>query len=187
MSQTAMPGMPRRAPVVVISIGNPSRGDDAIGAVLHEWLDGLLIRKGWTARVELLEDFQLQLEHAIDLRERALALVIDAGDHTPAPLQLYREVPTTAVAHTSHALSPGAVLQVFGLIEKADPPPTFVLCVRGEAFGLGDPMGAAATAHVEVAKMVLEQLLANPEVSAWTRLAETFTPPRDVPRTGGPA
>ena len=68
-----------RAPIVVFAVGNPSRGDDAIGPELCGRLENWLKNAGLAERVELIEDFQLNIEHALDLEGRELALFIDAG------------------------------------------------------------------------------------------------------------
>ena len=78
---------------------------------------------------------------------------------------------STAVAHTSHALSPEAVLQVYRQTEGREPPPAFTLAVRGEAFALGQPPGAGAEAAMDEAMLCLVRLLANPRLDAWQALA----------------
>ena len=155
------------APVVVFAVGNPSRGDDAIGPEFCSRLDQWLASEGLADQFELIEDFQLQIEHALDLQGRQLALFIDAGANTPAPFVFERIFPSTAVAHTTHALSPQAVLQVFWQTEGADPPPAFVLCVRGESFELGEPLSAAASKHLEAAMVLAARLCRQPELAAW--------------------
>jgi hydrogenase maturation protease len=157
--------------LLVLCIGNPSRGDDAIGAALYRWLQQWLDSpdaQGLPWDVELLEDFQLQLEHALDLRGRVLALIIDAADpRSQVPLQCWRVQPDAQVSHTSHALSPGAVLQVFRQIEQAEPPPCVALAVRGESFVLGEPLSATALAHLALAKRFLVERLKDPAVERW--------------------
>jgi hydrogenase maturation protease len=162
------PQMSAVRPVVVFAIGNPSRGDDAIGPLLFERLSTWLDEEGLADGFDLFEDFQLQIEHAIDLKGRRLALFIDAGDRTPAPYTFRRIAPTTEVAHTSHALAPEAVLQVYRQIEGEAPPPSFVLCVRGEGFALGEPLGASARNAVNAAFAALQSLCLQPTLSAWT-------------------
>lgn len=155
------------APVVVFAVGNPSRGDDAIGPELCGRLEQWLAREGLADQFELIEDFQLQIEHALDLQGRQLALFIDAGANTPAPYVFERIFPSLAVAHTTHALSPQAVLQVYRQTEEADPPPAFVLCVRGERFELGEPLSVAALQHLEAAMALAAQLCQQAEAAAW--------------------
>lgn len=155
------------APVVVFAVGNPSRGDDAIGPELCGRLEGWLANEGLSGQFELIEDFQLQIEHALDLQGRQLALFIDAGANTPGPFTFQRIAPATGAAYTTHELPPEAVLQVFVQTENAEPPPAFVLCVRGEQFELGEPLSAAASKHLEAAMAQLAQLCRNPSLAAW--------------------
>ena len=81
------------APVVILACGNPSRGDDALGPILLDRLQAWLESAGCAGLAddfELIGDFQLQVEHALDLIGRRLALFIDAGQQTPAPFVFRR-------------------------------------------------------------------------------------------------
>ena len=147
------------APVVVFAVGNPSRGDDAIGPELCARLEKWLAREGLSERVELIEDFQLNIEHALDLAGRELALFIDAGENTPAPYVFEQIYPAAIPSHSTHALPPQAVLQVFRQTEGREPPPSFVLCVRGECFELGEGLSAEALDRMDEAMNRLEQLI----------------------------
>ena len=158
--------------VVVFAVGNPSRGDDALGpallARLSEWLPGRVPAEA----VDLIEDFQLQIEHALDLRGRTLALFIDAGQGTAAPYDFAPVAVVDRIGHSTHALAPGAVLRVFGATETGAPPPAFTLCVRGESFELGEPLTSVARNHADAAFDLLCELLTRPELAYWqTRVA----------------
>ena len=148
-----------RAPIVVFAVGNPSRGDDAIGPVLCERLAAWLAEQRLTERVELVEDFQLNIEHALDLVGRERAIFIDAGANTPAPY-IYEPISPAAIpSHSTHALPPQAVLQVFRQTEGREPPPSFVLCVRGECFALGEGLSPEALLRVNEAMSLLKRLI----------------------------
>ena len=56
-----------RAGVVVLASGNRSRGDDAVGPLLLERLAAWLAAEGRSGEFELFDDYQLQIEHALDL------------------------------------------------------------------------------------------------------------------------
>lgn len=155
------------AALVVFAIGNPSRGDDALGPYLLARLASWLEDEGRAGEIELIEDFQLQIEHSLDLEGRRLALFIDAGAGTPAPFGFSRIQPATGMAHTSHALSPEAVLEVFCRTTGDLPPPAYVLCVRGEAFELGEGLSTAAVAHAEAAWGLLQGLCADLRPVVW--------------------
>ncbi len=160
------------APVVIFAIGNPSRGDDAIGPEICGRLQKWLENAGMADQFELIEDFQLQIEHALDLQGRALALFIDAGMNTPAPFIFSRIHPSTAVAHTTHALAPEAVLQVYHQTEGKAPPPAFVLCVRGDAFELGHPLSLSAQQNSEAAFLFSKKLISMATLGAWLTLLD---------------
>jgi hydrogenase maturation protease len=154
--------------VVVLAAGNRSRGDDAIGPLLLERLASWLAATGRGGEFELIDDYQLQIEHALDLQGRRLALFIDAGWRTPAPLAFYAVAPGPAAAQGStHALSPQAVLGVYRQIALEDPPPSFVLCVSGERFELGAGLSPSAGQHVEAAWRQLALLCAQPDPALW--------------------
>ena len=159
------------AGIAVFAIGNPSRGDDALGPELCGRLEKWLEISGLVGQVELIEDFQLQIEHALDLQGRTLALFIDAGENTPAPFVFERIFPSTAVAHTTHELPPAAVLQVYRQTEGSEPPPSFILGVRGERFELGEELSAEAQRRADQAMEFLTRLFARPALNEWLMLA----------------
>lgn len=163
--------MAGRAPVVVFAVGNPSRGDDAIGPTLLAWLEGWLAGQGRVPEVDLVEDFQLQIEHAIDLEHRRLALFIDAGQGTPVPFDFAAIMPRADWGHSTHALEPQQVLAVYAQTNPTPPPAAFVLCVRGESFELGAPLSAVARDHCAAAQAFLQRLLSDPDPAAWARWA----------------
>ncbi|MEW5739311.1 MAG: hydrogenase maturation protease [Myxococcota bacterium] len=134
-------------PVLVLAIGNPSRGDDALGPAFAQHLESTFAKEIAEGRLEVLTDFQLNVEHALDLLGRRQVLFVDADARGAAPLAF---TPVTARADpsfTSHALSPSAVLEAFTRVEARPPPPAFQLAIRGERFELGEgltPQAAAA-------------------------------------------
>lgn len=135
------------APVLVLAVGNPSRGDDAIGPVLAARIEAA----GWPG-VEVITEFQLQVENALDLVGRERTLFIDAGTGTPGPLELRKITPLVpGTAYTSHALSPEAVLGTYARVQAESPPESWILCVRGERFELGEGLSPDAARNVEAA------------------------------------
>ncbi len=162
-----MPPESLKAPVVVFACGNPSRGDDALGPLLLDRLQAWLDAEGLADGFELIGDFQLQIEHALDLAGRRLALFIDAGHETPAPFVFRQAVAVDKPGHSTHALPPESVLAVLPRVSDEVPPPAFVLCVRGEKFELGEGLSVAASAYAEAAFVLLKQLISRPDEAAW--------------------
>lgn len=157
------------APVVVFAVGNPSRGDDALGphllARLEEWLQA----EGRAGEVDLVEDFQLNIEHALDLEGRNLALFIDAGTGMATPCSFARVVPAVDLGVSTHALEPGAVLRVHGQACQTQAPACFVLVVRGECFELGESLSPVARNSADIAWALLLDLLSQPRLEHWER------------------
>ena len=152
---------------VLFGYGNPSRGDDALGPLLLDRaMDWLADRAN--LQVETIFDFQLQIEHALDLRNRDLALFLDADVACPGPFSFHPVAPARDGSYSTHELSPGAVLQVYRDMEGQPPPPAYVLSVRGHQFELGQPLSTAAEAHLEDAWTFLRGLLETPHPEAWT-------------------
>jgi hydrogenase maturation protease len=133
------------APVLVFGWGNPSRGDDALGPLFVERIEAMNL-----PGVECLTDFQLQVEHALDLRNRRRVLFVDASLDTPTisvqPIEARRDA-----TFTSHAISPQSVMQTYVDIEQAVPPPCWLLAIGGRAFELGEALSADAAANLDAA------------------------------------
>jgi len=155
------------APILIFAVGNESRGDDALAPLLLRRLDAWLQKEGRSADFELIEDFQLQVEHAMDLAGRQMVLFIDAGMDTPAPYAFYRAQPGDSLTPYSHALAPEAVLAVYPQIYREAPPPAFILCIRGEQFELGFPLSPAAASRLDSAMDFMQRLLQETEATAW--------------------
>ena len=146
-----------RAPVLVLAVGNPSRGDDAIGPELAARLEAAAL-----PGVEVISEFQLQVENALDLVGRERVIFVDAGTGTPAPYELRRVTAAADFLHTSHAISPESVLATYERLHGAPAPETWVLCVRGESFELGAPLSGAVVGRVEAAWRALLSAVGAP-------------------------
>ena len=137
--------------LLVLAWGNVSRGDDALGprcmAALREALPSPLQNN-----VEFLEDYQLQVEFALDLVGRKHVLFIDASVDCKAPFEVREALPGKDCSISSHALSPEALLQVFKTLQNQAPPPATVLAIRATSFELGEPMSAAAELNLAAAR-----------------------------------
>jgi hydrogenase maturation protease len=151
-----------RAPVLVLAVGNPSRGDDALGPLLAARVEAAAL-----PGVEVITEFQLQVENALDLEGRERVIFVDAGVGTEGPFELRevrpaagKSVPGTDFPYTTHALSPEAVLATYLRIKGEAPPPATVLCVRGESFELGEGLSRDAAAHLQAAWPKLASLCA---------------------------
>ncbi|KAA6185887.1 hydrogenase maturation protease [Thiohalocapsa marina] len=152
------------APTLVFGIGNPSRGDDAIGPLLVERLAALKdIRRpdgqGLTD-VDLLTDFQLQPEHALDLRGRRRVFLVDASQDPSAPWTLEALMPQNGLSCSTHSTTPGGLLAVYSRL-YGRPPSTWLLAVQGEGFALGAGLTTVAQANLNAALQHLLHVLGS--------------------------
>lgn len=139
------------APTLVFGWGNPSRGDDALGPLFVEHFTSLAALHPEWGEIDFLTDFQLQVEHALDLQGRRRVLFVDASIDAPAPCSLQRIQAARDASFTTHAMSPQAVLKVFADIDDGEPPPCWLLAIRAERFELGEPLSEAAQGNLNAA------------------------------------
>ncbi len=150
------PGLNTPQPILIIGIGNPSRGDDALGPLLIERLQALQLPD-----VELLTDFQLQVEFALDLQGRQQVVFVDASISVAAPFTFTPVYAAEDTSYSSHALSPGAVLHAYRKLLH-EPPAAAILAIHGETFELGEGLSTNAAANLEAAYVWLHQALGMP-------------------------
>ncbi len=146
-----------KQPILVFGFGNPSRGDDAVGPLLLDYLAQHIDQ----SRIELLCDFQLQIEHALDIQGRKLVIFVDAsvtGDHA------FDFVPLKACkdnSYTSHAMSPAALLMVYESVMGQIAPLSYLLSIKAKAFELGGSLSNSTADNLKQACLFAEQFLRN--------------------------
>lgn len=170
-------------PLLLFALGNESRGDDALGPLLARRLQAWLTSAGKDGAVEIIEEFQLQIEHTLDIKGRDLVLFVDAGERTTAPFAFSAARVARGgrdVGYTTHAVAPETLLGLYVKVHAASPPPAFILCLAGESFELGEPLSAAAAEHLEAGFAFCQRLFASPSLPSWQA---SCTEPINVERT----
>jgi hydrogenase maturation protease len=141
-----------RAPVLVFGYGNPSRGDDALGPEFVRRLEAERALEVASGALELLTDFQLQVEHALDLQGRTRVYFVDATAEGGAPAFEVRPVRAARDGtFSTHLLSPEAVLHTCQEVLGEPAPEAFVIAIRGERFELGEALSATAERNLALA------------------------------------
>jgi len=155
------------APLLVLGWGNPSRGDDALGPMLVHALEHHVALALPAGQVDCLTDYQLQIEHALDLAGRERVLFVDAAVGLDEPCAIRAVQPQRSRHYSSHALSPEALLQVYVDLHHCEPPPCTVLAIRGRRWGLGEVPDAQAQADLAQAQAwATGWLLGSPQCCA---------------------
>lgn len=155
------------ASTLVFAWGNPAGGDDALGPLFAEAIEALQLPD-----VECLTDFQLQVEHALDLQGRQRVLFVDASLSAPAPFGVQTLAPLHDESFSSHAMSPAAILQVYCDVLKRPPPPAQLLAIQGVQWELGIAPSATARANLAAALAWAKHWLAS-DTAAGTAQAPT--------------
>ncbi|OGS97101.1 MAG: Ni/Fe hydrogenase [Gallionellales bacterium RIFCSPLOWO2_02_FULL_57_47] len=154
-------------PVLVFAIGNESRGDDALAPLLVRGLEGWAEAAGLGERVELVEDYQLQVEHVTDLLDRSAVLFVDADVSCAEPFHFSEIAAEKDSSYTSHVMTPFALLHTYRQVYGTDAPPAFLLRIRGYDFELGNPLSGKAAANLEVAAKLVRELCAEADLHRW--------------------
>jgi len=145
-------------PILVFGYGNLSRGDDAVGPLLLEHLQ----QNVDLSEVDLLTDFQLQIEHLLDLQQRQLVIFVDAAVTELVPFSFTPIEACQDRSYSSHAMSPAALLQVYQTVTGKPAPLSYLLAIKAESFELGEPLMPLTNENLEQACAFMEQLLQQP-------------------------
>jgi len=141
---------------LVFSWGNPSRGDDALGPLFADAIDALQL-----PGVECLTDFQLQVEHALDLVGRQRVLFVDASMAAETPFSVKPLSAQRDASFTTHAMTPEAILQVYADTQEGEPPSAWLLGIRGERWELGEAPTRGAMSNLDAAVRWTREWLAS--------------------------
>jgi hydrogenase maturation protease len=158
--------------ILIFGYGNPSRGDDALGTEFLRLIEPVIDRLEQTEQVELLTDFQLQIEHALDLQHREIVLFVDASISASEPFDFFPLTPDRDVTFTTHEMSPQSVLAVYQQFNNASPPPCYMLAIRGYEFELGHPLSERARKNLDEAISFTGTLLERADEPVWQKTAK---------------
>ncbi|MGB4498272.1 MAG: hydrogenase maturation protease [Methylococcaceae bacterium] len=150
-------------PILIFGYGNLSRGDDALGVLMLEHIEANFDLKN----IDLLTDFQLQIEHALDLENRELVIFVDASVKSEIGFEFTRLQPIRDLSHTTHAMTPAAILETYQTIKKQMPPPCFLLAIGADSFELGEDLGDKARQNLAKACEFMNTILNNPTFDFW--------------------
>ncbi|MHB1101125.1 MAG: hydrogenase maturation protease [Burkholderiales bacterium] len=137
----------------VICCGNPSRGDDALGQMFFDRLEKA------SGEFDVFCDFQLQIEHVFDMNDRECVILVDAAVDIAGQFEMREISPERDTSHSTHALSPAALLDVYEKVMKRSAPKAYLLSVKGESFSLGEPLSVNARKNLDAAWVFLQDFM----------------------------
>lgn len=141
--------------LLIVCVGNPSRGDDAVGPLIA-------CRLQETApALTVIETFQLQPEMVEDLAGHTHVIIVDAQANASAALTLRRITPAHDLGWCSHALSPEQLAGLFQTAFRQPAPDMLAIGLKAESFELGAPLSPQALALIPVVSNTLVDLHAR--------------------------
>ena len=143
--------------LTVFAWGNVSRADDGIGPMLAG-----RIRMLMNPCIAVIEDMQLQIEHAADIRAAVPVLFIDASVAISRGFALERLHASPDPSVSTHALSPPALLHLFETTMQKPAPCAYQLHIAGSNFELGEALSDESRRAADAAWRFLRRLLAEP-------------------------
>ncbi len=152
--------------LTIFAWGNLSRADDGVGPLLASRIQMLQ-----HPYLLLVEDMQLQIEHATDIQAGVPVLFIDASVSIERGFALQKLKPEPDHSVSTHALSPQALLKLFETTMLETAPPAYQLHIAGSNFELGDTLSNVTRQSVDAAWRFLRQVLAEP-CSNWGQSLE---------------
>ncbi|MFY9655636.1 MAG: hydrogenase maturation protease [Methylocystis sp.] len=136
---------------LIFAIGNPSRGDDALGPMLVERLERwIATTPALPVNLVLLTDFQWQVEHALDLQGIDVAIFADASVSGGTSIKIAPISPKFDASYSTHTLSPACILAIAARLGQ-ELPQAWLLSMPGEDFELGALLSAGARSALDQA------------------------------------
>ena len=147
------PGSKDAPSVLFIGYGNPGRCDDGLGPALADRLETADL-----TGVDILSDYQLNIEHAHDLAAYDIAIFADAahpgfGDSGAEAAFTFRELEAgNPTSFSTHSVSPQAVLRLANDMFQAKTQ-SYVLAITGDRFDeFSEGLSGKATENLEKAE-----------------------------------
>jgi len=116
-------------PVLLFAYGNVSRGDDALAPLLLEKIQALGIIQVAGHPLKFLTDFQMQIEHVMDMQGCERILLIDADSSINQPYKFYPVKEQQDTLYTTHGMTPSTLLHTYRQVLNEPPPSTAMLAV----------------------------------------------------------
>jgi len=148
--------------IMIYGYGNPGRQDDGLGIAfsnaIEEWVkeNGL---DGYTFD----NNYQLNIEDAELISDKDIVIFADASVEDIPEFCVSMVDGTKDVSFTTHAASPGYIVQlcqeIFG---KA--PPTYLVHIKGYTWEFDEGLSDNATINLKLALDHIKKLLKSPEI-----------------------
>ncbi len=147
--------------ILLYGYGNPGRQDDGLGNAfverMEEWVEENNL-KG----IEFDSNYQLNIEDADAIADKDIAIFIDASVEEIEDFCISRVTESSKITFTTHAASPGYIVDLCKKIYNKVPP-AFLVHIKGYEWEFQEGLTQKAIANLELALEYFKPFLLNPE------------------------
>jgi hydrogenase maturation protease len=147
--------------ILIYGYGNPGRQDDGLGIALTERL-ALWVSENQIAGVEFDSNYQLNIEDAVAIAQKDLVIFADASEEDIDDFCLSRVDASSKVSFTTHAASPGYIVQLCKELFQKEPL-VLLLHIKGYEWNFQEGLSERARANLDSALDHMQTMLVNPE------------------------
>lgn len=146
--------------ILIYGYGNPGRQDDGLGIALTQRLEAWVL-ENQIAGVEFDNNYQLNIEDAAAIAENDLVIFADASEENIEDFCLSRVDGSSKVAFTTHAASPGYIVQLCKELFQKEPL-VLLLHIKGYEWAFQEGISDRARENLDQAFEYMQNLLRNP-------------------------
>ena len=154
-------------PILIFGYGNISRGDDALAPLLIEQLEQQHARHCCGHPVRFLTEYQIQIEHILDMQGCQRVLLIDAHQALDRAYSFELLEPRLETSYTTHGVTPSTLLNIYQQTLNQVPPPCYLLALQGAAFNLGENLSPQAEQSLQQAFEFCTGILNQDDFKCW--------------------
>lgn len=147
--------------IMVYGYGNPGRQDDGLGVALCQRLEAWAAENRLTG-IDFDNNYQLNIEDAAAIAEYDLVIFADASVEEIEDFCVTRVDGEAEVSFTTHAASPGYILQLCKQLFDREPV-ALLVHIKGYQWAFEEGLSDQAAQNLDAAFACVQTLLAEPE------------------------
>jgi hydrogenase maturation protease len=163
-------------PVLLFAYGNVSRGDDAVAMLLIKHLQQQGVDQACGHPVTFLTDFQMQVEHVMDMRGCERVLLIDAHQSINQPYLFSPVQAHLETQYSTHGMTPSTLLHTYRQVFNESPPLTAMLAIGTYHFELGEELSEQAQDNLQQAVQFIGSVIQAKNFGLWDSKLEPHQP-----------
>ncbi len=147
--------------ILIYGYGNPGRQDDGLGIALTQRLEAWVSERQIIG-VEFDNNYQLNIEDAAAIAQKDLVIFADASEENIEDFCLSKVDGSTNVSFTTHAASPGYIVQLCKELFQKEPL-VLLMHIKGYEWAFKEGLSARARENLDKALEYMQTLLGGPE------------------------